>query len=72
MLPEILVALHVEFDQITHLHRIDLACPAVADLVHGFSQNVLILVFVDVFALVVRLYGQLHLLYCPLLGVQLL
>lgn len=39
---------------------------------HSFPQDVLVLFFVDVFALVVRLDGQLHFLYCPLLGVQLL
>lgn len=41
-------------------------------LVHSFPQDVLVLFFVNVFALVERLYGQLHFLYCPLLGVQLL
>lgn len=32
VLPEILVPLHVEFDQVTHLHWVDLTCPAVTDL----------------------------------------
>lgn len=32
VLPEILVPLHVEFHQVTHLHRVDLTRPAVTDL----------------------------------------
>lgn len=43
-----------------------------ADLMHGLPQDVFVLVLVDVFALVVGLDGQLHLLHGPLLGVQLL
>lgn len=72
VLPEVLVALHVELDQGADLHRVDLPRPAVADLVHGFPQDVLVLVLVNVFALVVWLDGQLHLLHCTLLRVELL
>ena len=39
---------------------------------HGFPQDVLVLVLVDVLALVVRLDGQLHLLHGALLCVELL
>ena len=41
-------------------------------LVHCLSQDVLVVVLVDVFTLVVRLNGQLHLLHRTLLSVELL
>lgn len=72
MLPEILVSLHIKLHQVADFDWVDLSSPTVADLVNGFAEDVLVLVFVDVFALIVWFDGQLHLLYCPLLCVQLL
>lgn len=51
MLPEILVPLHIEFHQVTHLHWVDFTCPAVTDLkntkapldqkfVHSFHKKI--------------------------------
>ncbi len=45
---------------------------AEADLMHSFPEDVFVFILVDVFALVVRFDGKLHLLHCSLLGVQLL
>ncbi len=45
---------------------------AEADLMHSFPKDVFVFVLIDVFALIVRFDGKLHLLHCPLLGVQLL
>jgi len=45
---------------------------AEADLVHRLPEDVFVVVLVDVFALIVRFNGELHLLHRPLLGVQLL
>lgn len=42
------------------------------DLMHSFPEDVFVFVLVDVFALIVRFDGELHLLHRPLLGVQLL
>lgn len=42
---------------------------AQTDLMHSFPKDVFILFLIDVFALVVRFDGKLHLLNCPLLGV---
>lgn len=39
---------------------------------HCFPEDVFVFFLVDVFALIVRLDRQLHLLYCPLLCMQLL
>lgn len=72
MLPEILVSLHVKLHQVADFDWVDLSGSAVTDLVNGFAEDVLVLVFVDVFALIVWFNGQLHLLHCPLLCVQLL
>lgn len=38
---------------------------------HCFPEDVFVLVFVDVFALIIRFDGKFHLLHCSLLGVQL-
>lgn len=39
---------------------------------HSFPEDVFVFVFVDVFALIVRFDGKLHLLHCPFLGMQFL
>lgn len=39
---------------------------------HSFPEDVFVFILVDVLALIVRFDGELHLLHCPLLGVQLL
>lgn len=45
---------------------------AEANLMHSFPEDVFVFVLVDVFALIVGFDGELHLLHCSLLGVQLL
>lgn len=72
MFPEVFVALDVELYQVADFDRVDFPCAAVADLMHGFPQDVFVFVFVDVLALIVRLDGEFHLLHCSLLGVELL
>lgn len=72
VLAEVLVSLDVELHKVTDLDGVNLTSATVADLVHGLPQDVLVLFFVDVFALVVRLDGQFHLLDGPLLCVQFL
>lgn len=42
------------------------------DLMHSFPEDVLVFILVDVLALIVWFDSKLHLLHCPLLGVQLL
>lgn len=70
--PEVFVALDVELDEVADFDRVDFPSAAVADLVHCFPEDVFVFVLVDVFALIVRFDGELHLLHCSLLGVQLL
>lgn len=71
MFPEVFVALDVQLYEVADFDRVDFPSAAVADLVHCFPEDVFVFVLVDVFALIVRFDGQLHLLHCPLLGVQL-
>lgn len=72
MFPEVFVALDVELDEVADFDRVDFSSAAVADLMHSFPEDILVFILVDVFALIVRFDGKLHLLHCPLLGVQLL
>lgn len=72
MFPEVFVALDIQLDKVADFDRIDFSSAAVADLVHSFPEDVFVFVFVDVFALIVRFDGKLHLLHCPFLGMQFL
>lgn len=72
MFPEVFVALDVQLYQVADFDRVDFPSAAVADLMHSFPEDVFVFVLVDVFALIVRFDGKLHLLHRPLLGVQLL
>lgn len=72
MFSEVFVALDVQLYKVADLNRIDLAGATVADLMHSFPEDVFVFILVDVFALIVRFDGKLHLLHCSLLGVQLL
>lgn len=45
---------------------------AKADLMNSFPEDVFVFILVDIFALIIRFDGKLHLLYCPFLGMQLL
>lgn len=72
MFPEVFVALHVELHEVADFDWVDLPSAAVAYLVHSFPEDVFVFVLVDVFALIVRFDGELHLLHSSLLGVQLL
>lgn len=72
MFPEVFVALHVELYKVADFDGVDFSSAAVADLVYCFPEDVFVFVLVDVFALIVRFDGQLHLLYSSLLCVQLL
>lgn len=72
MLPKVLVSLHIQLHQVADFDWVDFTSPAVTDLMDCFAEDVLVLVLVDVFALIVRFDGQLHLLHRSLLCVQLL
>lgn len=72
MFPEVFVALYIELYEVADFDRVDFSSAAVADLMHSFPEDVFVFILVDVFALIVRFDGQLDLLHCPLLGVQLL
>lgn len=72
MFSKVFVALDVQLYKVADFNRVDLPGAAVADLMHSFPEDVFVFILVDVFALVVRFDGKLHLLHCPLLGVQLL
>lgn len=72
MFPEILVSLHVEFHQVADFDGVYFSGSAVTDFVDGFSEDVLVLVLVDVLALIVGFDGQFDLLHRALLRVQLL
>lgn len=72
MFPEVFVALDVQLHEVADFDRVDFSSAAVADLMHCFPEDVFVVVLVDVFALIVRFDGELHLLHGPLLGVQLL
>lgn len=72
MFPEVFVALDVQLHKVADFDGVDFSSAAVADLVHSFPEDIFVFILVDVFALIVRFDGKLHLLHCPLLGVQLL
>lgn len=70
--PEVFVALDVQLYKVADFDRVDFPSAAVADLMHCFPEDVFVFVLVDVFALIVGFDGELHLLHCTLLRVQLL
>lgn len=72
MFPEVFVALDIQLYKVADFNRVDFPSAAVADLMHCFPEDVFVFFLVDVFALIVRFDGELHLLHRPLLGVQLL